>query len=315
MSVKIFFGKQTAEGVVTYSTPEGISTQLEKSVLSYANNMLDLGATDFSGGETYNSTKSETFNSLQAEGDQFLIGIETKFDTPIEWNSKTLEAILPSLGYAKVGADTFYKMTSDEPAWYTVVVSDTLNNKTTVYKDCKVNSLSINAAKGALVNGSLSWIGKTAEFEAGIVTESASTNRGDSLVAIDSVIKIGGSPVTTDVESVAIEINNNLEAKGSIDSLYTKKIRRSAPQATSVKLEFNSYDQARFEATKAKAIANTNENLELTLKDGAKTIVIAIPKLFIATSDRGDYKGAGTHSLSMTASVNNADNTPAKFTF
>lgn len=296
MSVKIFYGKQTAEGTA-------------------ATVLTDLGATDFSGGEKYNSVKSETFNSLQAEGDQFLIGIETSFDTPVEWNAKVLESILSALGYAKVGEETHYKLTAAEPAFFTVLIADALNNKKTVFKDCKVNSFSLNAAKGALVNGSLSWIGTTAEFQAGTVTESAATSRGESLVAIDSIIELGGTAVTADVESVTLEINNNLEAKGSIDSLYTKKIRRSAPQATTAKLEFNSYDQARFESIKAKAIANTSENLTITLVDGAKTILIEVPKLYISDSNRGDYKGAGSHSLSMTASINNADNTPAKFTF
>ncbi|MGL5658195.1 MAG: phage tail tube protein [Cetobacterium sp.] len=296
MSVKVYFGVQTSEGVVSTT-------------------LLDLGATDFSGGEKYNAAKSEVFNTLQAEGDQFLVGIETDFSTPLEWNAKTLEAMLPALGYAKVGEDTYYKLTAAEPALFSVVVSDSLNSKKTVYKDCKVNSLSITAAKGALVNGTLAWIGTTAEFQTGVVTETVATKRGESLVAIESIVKLGGSPVTTDVESVTIEINNNLEAKGSIDSVYTKKIRRSAPQATTASVEFNSYDQSRFEAIKAKAIANTSENLEVSLKDGAKTIVILIPKLFISTSDRGDYKGAGSHSLSMTASINNSESTPVKFTF
>lgn len=294
--VKLFFGKQNATGTI-------------------ASTLLDLGATDFSGGEKYNSVKSETFNSLQAEGDQFLVGIETDFSTPVEWNAKTLEAILPALGYAKEDEDELYKLTVAEPALFTVIVSDTLNSKKTVFKDCKLNTFSLNAAKGAIVNGTLAWIGTTAEFQSGIITESVATNRGESLVAIDSIIELGGTAVTADVESVTLEINNNLEAKGSIDSLYTKKIRRSAPQGTTAKLEFNSYDQARFEAIKTKAIANASENLTITLVDGAKTILIEVPKLYISDSSRADYKGAGSHSLSMTASINNTDNTPVKFTF
>lgn len=294
--IKLFFGKQNATGTI-------------------ASTLLDLGATDFSGGEKYNSVKSETFNSLQAEGDQFLVGIETDFSTPVEWNAKTLEAILPALGYAKEDEDELYKLTVAEPALFTVIVSDTLNSKKTVFKDCKLNTFSLNAAKGAIVNGTLAWIGTTAEFQSGIITESVATNRGESLVAIDSIIELGGTAVTADVESVTLEINNNLEAKGSIDSLYTKKIRRSAPQGTTAKLEFNSYDQARFEAIKTKAIANASENLTITLVDGAKTILIEVPKLYISDSSRADYKGAGSHSLSMTASINNTDNTPVKFTF
>lgn len=294
--IKLFFGKQNATGTI-------------------ASTLLDLGATDFSGGEKYNSVKSETFNSLQAEGDQFLVGIETDFSIPVEWNAKTLEAILPALGYAKEDEDELYKLTVAEPALFTVIVSDTLNSKKTVFKDCKLNTFSLNAAKGAIVNGTLAWIGTTAEFQSGIITESVATNRGESLVAIDSIIELGGTAVTADVESVTLEINNNLEAKGSIDSLYTKKIRRSVPQGTIAKLEFNSYDQTRFESIKTKAVANASENLTLTLVDGVKTILIEVPKLYISDSSRADYKGAGSHSLSMTASINNTDNTPVKFTF
>lgn len=294
MAIKVFAGKQTAEGTAAVT-------------------LLDLGATDFSGGENYSSVKSEVFNSLQAEGDQFLVGIDTSFDTPVEWNGKSLELIMAGFGYTKTGED--YKLSADDPAWYTVVVSDTENNRKTVYKDCKPNTATINAAKGAVVNGSVSWIGKTSDDEAGVVTESAATDRGESLVALDSVIKLAGSPVTEDVDSVTIEINNNLEARGSIDSLYTKKIRRSAPQSTSANLEFNTYDHTRFNAIKAKAIANSSENLEVKLLDGAKELTITLPKLYISTSERGDYKGAGTHSLAMTASVNNADRTPIKFNF
>jgi hypothetical protein len=296
MSVKVFFGKQTAEGTV-------------------ATNLLDLGATDFSGGEKYNAVKSEVFNTLQAEGDQFLVGIETSFETPVELNAKVLEALLPSLGYSKVGAETFYRLTSAEPASYTVIISDSLNNKKTVFKDCKLNTLSINAAKGALVNGSLSWIGTTSEFTAGVIPEEAGTDRGESLVAIDSIIELGQTGVTEDVESVTIEISNNLEAKGSIDSLYVRKIKRSAPQVTSATLEFNSFSQSRFEEIKAKAVQNNTENLTITLADSEKTLMLEVPKLYITTSERSDYKGSGKHSLNMAASVNNLEKTPIKFTF
>lgn len=112
--IKVFFGKQTVEGTA-------------------ATVLTDLGATDFSGGEKYNSVKSEVFNTLQAEGDQFLVGIETSFDTPVEWNAKTLEAILPALGYMKSGEDTHYKLTATEPAVFTVLISDSLNGKKTVF--------------------------------------------------------------------------------------------------------------------------------------------------------------------------------------
>ena len=113
MAIKVFAGLQ--------NTPGTVATQL-----------LDIGATDFNGGENYSSIKSEVFNTLQAEGDQFLVGIETTFDMPIEWNKKSLELLMPALGYKKHGESTEYKLSSDEPSYYTIVVSDSLNSMKTV---------------------------------------------------------------------------------------------------------------------------------------------------------------------------------------
>lgn len=292
--IKVFLGKQTAQGTA-------------------ATALIDIGATDFSGGEKYNSVKSETFNTLQAEGDTFIVGVENSFELPVEWNSKTLEIIMSAIGYSKASAD--YKLSATELAFYTVVISDSENNKKTTYKDVKVNSISITCAKGALVNGNISCIGMASEESVGVVTESDATNRGESLVALGAIVKVAGTAVTEDVDSVTIEINNNLEAKGSIDSLYTRKIRRSAPQSTTVNLSFNSYNPTRFAAIKSKAIANQTETLEVELVDGSSSLTIKLPRLFITTSERGDYKGAGSHTLSFTASINNSENTPAKFTF
>lgn len=296
MAIKVFAGLQSAQGVISTS-------------------LLDIGATDFNGGEKYNSIKSEVFNTLQAEGDQFLVGIETTFDMPIEWSTKILELIMQGLGYVKQDEDEEYKLSSEDPAHYTVIVSDSSNNMKTIYKDCKLNTIAINIVKGAVVNGSTSWIGKTADFQSGVVADSSSTNRGESLVALGSTINLGEVDSSSEVNSLTIDITNNLEAKGAINSLYTAEIRRNAPQATSATLEFNTYNQVRFANLKAKAATNTTENLTITLADRDKTIEILIPKLFVAENTRADYKGAGSQTLKMNASINNDENTPVIFKF
>ena len=295
MAIKVFAGLQSGQGV--------ISTDL-----------LDIGATDFNGGEKYNSIKSEVFNSLQAEGDQFLVGIETTFDMPIEWNAKSLELIMQGLGY-KPDENEWYKLSSDDPAHYTVIVSDSSNNMKTIYKDCKLNTIAINAVKGAVVNGSTSWIGKKVEFQSGVIMDSSSTNRGTSLVTLGSTIYLGGIDSSSEVNSLTIDITNNLEAKGAINSLYTTEIRRSSPQSTSATLEFNTYDQSRFANLKTKAATNRTENLTIVLVDNDNTIEILIPKLFVVENTRADYKGAGNQTLKMNASINNDENTPVIFKF
>lgn len=292
MAIKVYLGKQTAEG-------------------TEATTLLDLGATDFSGGENYTTVQSEVFNDRAAAGDRFLVGVDTSFSTNIDWSMKVLEAIMPGLSYTKTGAD--YKMNTDTPAYYTVVVEDTLNNEKTKYVDAKANNVSINVAIGAIVNGSIDWIGKKAEIVTGTVT--GAQDRGESLVAISSVVNLGGTAVTEDVSSLAITFGNSLEAKGSLDSVYTRRIVRNGNQTTELTLDFNYFAPSRFKSIKQKALQNASENLDITLVDGKDSMKITFPKLLISSNERGDYKGEGSQSISLSASVNNADKTPAKFTF
>ena len=44
-------------------------------------------------------------------------------------------------------------------------------------------------------------------------------------------------------------------------------------------------------------------------------VTIEIPKMFINANRRGDFKGAGSHSIELQCSINNEEKSHLKFTF
>ncbi len=303
MSVKVYFGKQTTKG-------------------TEATELVDLGVTDFSGGEKYNTIQSEVLSGASASGDKYLVGIDVNFSTPIEWSLKTLETAMPGIGYKGDGKKpNVYKIAEEGANYYTVILYDSLNKQVTKFVDTKMNTVTLNITKGALINGSIEWIGTKVEitdendFGTTYKSKIAKSDRGETLVGLDAKIKLGSSPVE-DIESVVLTINNALEAKGALNSIHAKRIVRTGLQTTELTVDFNYYDKARFKSIKDKAVNNQSEKLEIVLGGESKSNVkLEFPKLTIGSNERGDYKGEGTQNIAFGASINNSESSPMKITF
>lgn len=203
-------------------------------------------------------------------------------------------------------------MSNDKPAFFTVVLEDLENNKKFEYIDCVLNTFNLKVAMGAFITADLDFIGKNMEITDGTVTNPVA--RGESLRALYSTIALDGNDITEDIESLDININNGMEAKGAINSLYNVKARRSTPMTTEITVEKNEYDHSDFTAMRTKMLAGTPAQVTLTLGDGTKDVTVEVLKAQLSKNARGDYKGSGSHSISMNASAQNAENSHLKFT-
>lgn len=220
---------------------------------------------------------------------------------------------MPSISYTKSVAD--YKMDKSKPAFYTIILVDIDNNSKWEYVDCVISNLTINITVGGYVKGSIDIIGKTYEIGTGVI--SGATDRGESLRCFYSNVKLDNSDISEDIEGVDIVVDNGIEAKGSLNSLYNTKIRRIKQVETKVSIQKNEYVESSFKELKTKMIQGTPINALIKLgKAGVEDdVVIEIPKLFINSNKRGDYKGAGSHDVELQASVNNSENSHMKITF
>lgn len=294
MGVNVYLGKQTAEKVK--------ATQL-----------IDAGATDFNVEENITALESEVFTDLTAKGDSTVGKIEVNGSIPIELSKKVFEELMAGISYKK-GTDD-YKMSTDKPAFYTVILTDTDNNEKWEYVDCIISKLDINIAIGGYVKSTIEVVGKTYEIGTGNVV--GATERGESLRCLFSNINLGGTDISTDIEGADISIDNGIEAKGSLNSLYNVKIRRTKQVDTKVTIQKNEYEKNSFKDFKEKMIAGTPVTATIKLGDSSHNdlIVIEAPKLFINSNKRGDYKGSGSHNIDLQASVNNTEKSHLKITF
>lgn len=287
--VKVYIGKQEREKVKCVDSE-----------------LIDAGATDFNVEENISALESEVFNDVTAKGDSVVGKIEVGGNIPLEMSVKVLEELMSGISYEKA-TDT-YKMTTNKPAFYTVVLVDPDNNEKWIYTDCVISNLNLNIALGGYVKGSIDIVGKSYEIATGNIT--GTKERGASLRCYYSNINLDGSDVSEDIEGVDLTIDNGIEAKGSLNSLYNTKIRRVKQVETKLTIQKNEYDNISFKSMKSKMIAGTPTQAIIKLGDSVATdlVVITAPKMFINSNKRGDYKGAGTHDIELQASVNNASN-------
>lgn len=293
MAIKLFIAKQTAEGVK-------------------GTGFIDMKATDHAITEEVSMIASEAFQSRQAEGDSDVGKIDVAGGNPVELTEKLLEMLMPGLSYSP--NSKVYKMSDAKPSFYTIVKSDTENNEKIEYMDCGVQSLGLKTAMGGYITAQIDVVGKTAVHSEGALSE-VGTDAGPVLRALNSVIKLDGTEITEDVEGLDITIDNGLEARGAINSLYNVKIMRAKPQKTTVSVEKNIYSKTDFKKFRDKMLAGTPTTVELTIGDGTRFIKIEVLKGKLSKNQRGDYKGVGTHSMELNCSVENADHSHLKVTF
>lgn len=290
-NVKVYLGKQTAEK-------------------TKATAFTDLGATDFNIEESIQMIQSEVFQNVQAAGDSDISKIEVGGSVPIELSMKTLELILPGLSYKET--TRVFKMSTDKPSYYTLVLEDVENNQKYEYIDAQINVCNINVATGAYVTADLDFICKDLVIGTGTVT--TPTARGVSLRSLYSQITLDGAEITDEIESLSININNGLESAGAINSIYNVRTRRATPQTTTIDFEKNLFDKTDFTAVRTKMLAGTTATAVIKLGDGSKEVTIDVLKAKITANSRGDLKGAGSNSVSVTCSADNADSSHLKIT-
>lgn len=293
MAIKLYISKQTAEGVK-------------------GTNFIDMKATDFNVTEDVSMVTSEAFQNRHAEGDSEVSKITIGGGIPTEITEKALELYMAGLSYAQTSE--VYKMAEEKPAFYTIVKSDTENNEKVEYIDCALSNLGLKVAMGGYVTAQTDFAIKKVQYSEGAMSATG-TDAGVPLRALYSVIKLDGTEITEDIEGLDITIDNGIEARGAINSINDVKIYRANPVKTTVNVEKNIYSKSDFRKFRDKMVTGTPVTIELTIGDGERQIKIEVLKGKLSKNERGDHKGVGTHSIDLSCSVQNEENSHLKFTF
>ena len=305
MEVRVLVGVQSARGTAETST------------------MYRLASTDFGMAPSVDKTTSEALGSGRWESDGFVSKIAVEGDLPVEATREQLELLFYGAGFDGV-ADSMdpdlwiITPSSATKNWLTVGLDDVDNDMFEYSKDCQISSLALNVQLEAFIKGTANIIGMDHITENTKFSGTATAVRDESLICLGSKITEKTNDITSQIESLDLTIDNKLEGKGALNSVYYKSIKQSDRGSVTLGLTFNEFNKASYMDAQDLLLANGEFKVETEfaeLQDPTKKVVFEFPKCKISKNERTDLAGAGGMSKELEAFYDETIKSPVKITF
>ena len=302
MNIEVLAALQTAKGTEKTDT------------------MAKLSATDYSVIPSVDKKVSEALGSGRWVRDGFVSKISVAGDVPVELTMDQLEILLAGAGFEGKVVGTDYVMTSGESInkYLTIGVNDLDSDMFEYSKDCQVSSLAVNVQLEAFIKGTANIIGMDHITENTKFSGTATAVRNESLICLGSKITEKTNDITSQIESLDLTIDNKLEGKGALNSVYYKSIKQSDRGTVTLGLTFNEFNKASYMDAQDLLLANGEFKVETEfaeLQDPSKKVIFEFPKCKISKNERTDLAGAGGMSKELEAFYDETIKSPVKITF
>ena len=302
MNIEVLAALQTAKGTEKTDT------------------MAKLSATDYSVIPSVDKKVSEAVGSGRWVRDGFVSKISVAGDVPVELTMDQLEILLAGAGFEGKVVGTDYVMTSGESInkYLTIGVNDLDSDMFEYSKDCQVSSLAVNVQLEAFINGTANIIGMDHITENTKFSGTATAVRNESLICLGSKITEKTNDITSQIESLDLTIDNKLEGKGALNSVYYKSIKQSDRGTVTLGLTFNEFNKTSYMDAQDLLLANGEFKVETEfaeLQDPSKKVIFEFPKCKISKNERTDLAGAGGMSKELEAFYDETIKSPVKITF
>ena len=228
--------------------------------------------------------------------------------------------MLAGAGFEGKVVGTDYVMTSGESInkYLTIGVNDLDSDMFEYSKDCQVSSLAVNVQLEAFIKGTANIIGMDHITENTKFSGTATAVRNESLICLGSKITEKTNDITSQIESLDLTIDNKLEGKGALNSVYYKSIKQSDRGTVTLGLTFNEFNKASYMDAQDLLLANGEFKVETEfaeLQDPSKKVIFEFPKCKISKNERTDLAGAGGMSKELEAFYDETIKSPVKITF
>ena len=302
MNIEVLAALQTAKGTEKTDT------------------MAKLSATDYSVIPSVDKKVSEAVGSGRWVRDGFVSKISVAGDVPVELTMDQLEILLAGAGFEGKVVGTDYVMTSGESInkYLTIGVNDLDSDMFEYSKDCQVSSLAVNVQLEAFIKGTANIIGMDHITENTKFSGTATAVRNESLICLGSKITEKTNDITSQIESLDLTIDNKLEGKGALNSVYYKSIKQSDRGTVTLGLTFNEFNKTSYMDAQDLLLANGEFKVETEfaeLQDPSKKVIFEFPKCKISKNERTDLAGAGGMSKELEAFYDETIKSPVKITF
>ncbi|CAL7876519.1 phage tail tube protein [Fusobacterium necrophorum] len=302
MDVRFLVGKQSGDGTAQVA------------------DMTVLDATSYSVMPKTNKVSSQAIGSGRWERDGFISKMDVSGDVTIEANTGQLEILLEGAGFKGTKKTKNLEFLPDKFEKFLTFAMDNIEDDISEYaQDCLVSSLKLSAQMESFVTATASVIGKQHTVNGNKMSIQPKTAKGESLICLGAVLKEKESDVTAKIESIDLTIDNKLEGKASLNSIYNKVIRQSDRGSVTLDISFNSFDKESYKSGHDLLQKNGSYKVELTFAESTtptKLVKIELPKVKLSQAPEAkDLERAGGMTKQLTAYYDEATKSPIKITF
>lgn len=287
--------------------------------VAQTDNMTLLNATSYGILPKANKVSSQAVGSGRRERDGFISKIDIGGDVNIEANMGQLDILLQGAGFKGTQQASNYEFI---PGAFDKLLTFVMNleddNMAETAQDCLVSSLKLSAQMEAFVTTTATIIGKNHNI--GNKLEIVPTvPKGESLICLGALIKEDGTDQTAKIESIDLTIDNKLEGKAALNSIYNRVIRQSDRGSVTLAINFNSFDKESYKKGHELLKKNGSYSVELEFAestDPTKKVKITLPKVKLSQAPEAkDMEKAGGMSKELTAYYDDSISSPIKIVF
>lgn len=302
MEVRFLLGVQTADG----------TAQTSKMTL--------LNATSYGVTPKANKVSSQAIGSGRWERDGFISKLDVNGDVTVEANMGQLDLLLQGAGFKGEQKEANYEILPGTFDKYLTLAMDDIEDDISEYaQDCLVSSLKVSAQMEAFVTATASIIGKNHVINDTKMTITPNIPKGESLICLGALIKENGTDLTAKIESIDLTIDNKLEGKAALNSIYNRVIRQSDRGSVTLAISFNSFDKESYKKGHELLKKNGSYTVELIFAestDPSKLVKIEMPKVKLSQAPEAkDLERAGGMSKELMAYYDDTMKSPIKITF
>ncbi len=302
MQVKILAGVQSARGTAQIS------------------NMFRLTSTDYGLSPSVDKTTSEALGSGRWKRDGFVSKKSVEGDLPIEATREQLELLFYGAGFDGVADTTdpdkwIITPSSATKNYLTLGLDDEDNDMFEYSVDSLISSVQLSASIASYVTATASVIGMEYKTSNTGYSGTEIVPTGEALKCLGANIKQSGTDMTGKIESIDITIDNKLEGKQALNTVYYKAIRQSENGDVTISMTFNDFDKPTY--LKDLSDIDSNASYEIIVEfeevgNPGKKIVMTFPNCKPTKTERTDLGGAGGLTKEVTAYYDETEKTPVK---
>ncbi len=279
-----------------------------------------LSATSYNISPKTNKVSSQAIGSGRWERDGFISKLDVNGDVNIEANMGQLDILLQGAGFKGTTQEENTEFLPDKFEKYLTFAMDIEDEDISeCAQDCLVNTLKISAQMESFVTVSASVIGKQHTINEHKLSIEPKIPKGESLICLGAVLKESGTDQTAKIESVDLTIDNKLEGKAALNSIYNKVLRQSDRGSVTLSISFNSFDKESYKKGHELLKKNSSYAVELLFAestDATKLIKIIMPNVKLSQApETKDMERGGGMTKELTAYYDTAIKSPLKITF